>query len=297
MATSAPILGAHMSIAGGFYRAVERGRDVGCRCIQIFVKNSNQWRAGDIGDQAVELFRAAVAEHAVDHLTAHSSYLINLASPDAALYHKSIDALVVELQRAELLQIPHVVLHPGADTTGTEETGLQLVARALDEVHRQTRGLRATCLLENTAGQGTCLGWRFEHLAAILDSVLDPERVGICFDTCHAFAAGYALASESDYRRTMRQLHHLIGRDRIKAIHLNDSKRALGSRVDRHEHIGRGHIGVDAFRRLLSDRRLRRVPMYLETPKGEDPKSHQPWDAINLRRLRNLTAQPRGVQA
>jgi deoxyribonuclease-4 len=279
-----------MSIAGGFHRAIERGREVKCQCVQIFVKNNNQWRASEIQEQAVEQFHAAVSEHAIKHLIAHSSYLINLASPDAALRRKSVDALVVELHRAERLRIPYVVLHPGAYTNGSEDAGLRLIVRGLDEVQRQTRALRAMCLLENTAGQGTCLGWRFEHLAALLDGVQAPERVGVCFDTCHAFAAGYALATEYDYRQTMRQLHQLVGLDRIKAIHVNDSKRELGARVDRHEHIGRGRIGVQAFAHLLSDDRLRSVPMYLETPKGDDPKSGQSWDAINLRRLRRLAA-------
>lgn len=290
-AASFPILGAHMSMAGGFYRAIERGHDVGCRCIQIFVANNTRWRTRQITDQDVERLCAAVAQYDIKHLIGHSSYLINLATPDKVLWKKSLDAFVVELHRAERLGIKYLVLHPGAYTSSSEESGLRQVIRALDEVHRQTRGLRAMCLLENTAGQGTCLGWRFEQLATILDGVQAPERLGICFDTCHAFAAGYALASESDYRRTMRQLHQLVGLDRIKAIHLNDSKRGLASRVDRHEHIGRGRIGTRAFARLLGDRRLRRIPMYLETPKGDDPKSGQPWDVVNLRRLRRLAEE------
>ena len=288
MAVSLPILGAHMSMAGGFFRAIERGHNVGCRCVQIFLTNNNQWRASEITDQDVERFRAAVVQYDMDHLIAHSSYLINLASPDKGLWKKSLDALVIELHRAERLRIPYVVLHPGAFTTSSQQAGLQQVVRALDEVHRQTRGLQAMCLLENTAGQGTCLGWRFEQLAAVLDGVRSPERLGVCLDTCHAFAAGYPLASESDYRQTMRQLQQLVGLNRIKAIHLNDSKRELGSRVDRHEHIGRGQVGIQAFTQLLNDRRFRRVPMYLETPKGDDPKSKRPWDVINLRRLRRL---------
>jgi deoxyribonuclease IV len=288
MAVSLPILGAHMSMAGGYHRAIERGHEVGCRCIQMFLKNNTQWRASEISDQAAELLRAAVAQYDIDHLIAHSSYLINLASPDKRLWKKSLDAFVMELHGAERLRVPYVVLHPGAFTASSEQAGLQQVIRALDEIHRQTRGLRAMCLLENTAGQGTCLGWQFEQLAAVLAGVQDPDRLGICFDTCHAFAAGYALASESDYSQTMRQFQQHVGLKRIKAIHLNDSKRERGSRVDRHEHIGRGQIGIQAFARLLNDRRLRRVPMYLETPKGEDPRSKKPWDVVNLRRLRQL---------
>lgn len=288
MVVSLPILGAHMSMAGGFFRAIERGHNVGCRCVQIFLKNNNQWRASEITDQDVERFHAAVVQYDMDHLIAHCSYLINLASPDKELWKKSLDALVIELHRAARLRIPYVVLHPGAFTTSSQQAGLQQVVRALDEVHRQTRGLQAICLLENTAGQGTCLGWRFEQLAAVLDGVRSPERLGVCLDTCHAFAAGYPLASESDYRQTMRQLQQLVGLNRIKAIHVNDCKRELGSRVDRHEHIGRGQVGIQAFTQLLNDRCFRRVPMYLETPKGDDPKSKRPWDVVNLRRLRRL---------
>ncbi len=290
MAVSLPILGAHMSMAGGFHRAIERGNDLGCQCVQIFVKNNNQWRAAALTDAEVDRFQAAVRRYDLRHLLAHSSYLINLASPDRTLWQKSLDALIVELHRAERLGIPYVVLHPGAHTTGSLQAGLRRVVRALDEIHRQTRGLRVICLLENTAGQGTSLGWQFEQLATMLDGVRDPERLGVCFDTCHAFAAGYQLASEAEYDQTIGQFQRLVGLRRIKAIHLNDSKRECGSRVDRHEHIGRGLVGIGAFRQLLNDSRLRRVPMYLETPKGDDPRSGRPWDMVNLRRLRRLVA-------
>jgi deoxyribonuclease-4 len=290
-----PILGAHMSMAGGFHKAVERGQEVGCQCVQVFVKNNNRWTAPELTDDDVDQLSAARAESGLRHLIAHSSYLINLASPDRALWKKSLDALVVELLRAARLSIPYVVLHPGAHTSSTEAAGLRRVVRALDEVDRQTRDVNATCLLENTAGQGTCLGWRFEQLAALLDGVRNPERLGVCFDTCHAFAAGYAMATEPEYRQTMRQLKQLVGLHRIKAIHVNDSKRELGSRVDRHEHIGRGKIGIQAFARLLNDRRFRKIPMYLETPKGDDPKTRRPWDAINLRQLRRLVSGPVGT--
>ncbi|MHB8971448.1 MAG: deoxyribonuclease IV [Pirellulaceae bacterium] len=292
MDESRPILGAHMSMAGGFHKAVERGVEVGCHCVQVFVKNNNRWTAPDLTDADVEQLSAAMVESGLRHLLAHSSYLINLASPERALWNKSIDALVVELQRAERLSIPYVVLHPGAYTSSSEEAGLRQVIRALDEVQRQTRDLDATCLLENTAGQGTCLGWRFEQLATLLEGVQAPERLGVCFDTCHAFAAGYALATEPAYRQTMRQLQRLVGLDRIKAVHVNDSKREFGSRVDRHEHIGRGQVGIQAFARLLNDRRFQKIPMYLETPKGEDPQTKKPWDEINLRQLRRLVGRP-----
>ena len=287
-----PILGAHMSMAGGFHKAVERGQEVGCQCVLVFVKNSNRWTAPDLTDDDVEHLSAAMIESGLRYLIAHSSYLINLASPDRALWKKSLDALVVELQRATRLEIPYVVLHPGAYTSSSEEAGLQRVIRALDEVQRQTRDWSATCLLENTAGQGTCLGWRFEQLATVLDGVQAPGRLGVCFDTCHAFAAGYPLASESEYRQTMRQLQQLVGIDRIKAVHVNDSKRERGSRVDRHEHIGKGQLGITAFARVVNDRRFRQVPMYLETPKGTDSRTAKPWDVKNLGVLRPLVGRP-----
>ncbi len=281
-----------MSMAGGFDKAVDRAHDATCHCLQIFTKNNNQWRAPDIQAQSVDLFRQALKCHAITHPISHSSYLINVASPDKELWKKSVDALVVELLRAEQLGLGYVVLHPGAHTTGTELAGLRKVIRALNEVNRQTRDLKCRCLLENTAGQGTCLGWKFEHLATILDGVKEPDRLGICFDTCHALAAGYGLTDRDDYRATMRTLNQLVGLKRIKAIHLNDSKRELGSRVDRHEHIGKGYLGNKAFARIVNDRRLKRVPMYLETPKGNCPKTGKLWDLINLRRLRRMIGRP-----
>jgi len=292
MPGATPILGAHMSMAGGFDKAIERGHEVGCECVQVFTKNNNQWQAADLTPDDVSALEQAKKRYKIRHVIAHSSYLINLASPDGELWKKSLDAFVAELVRAEQLGIPSVVLHPGAYTTSSEQAGLRRVVQALNSVHRQTRGMSVQCLLENTAGQGSCLGWRFEHLAAILDGVKDPDRLGICFDTCHACAAGYPMAAEEEYRRTMRQLTSLVGLKQIKAIHLNDSKRELGSRVDRHEHIGKGHVGTKPFARLLNDRRFRRIPMFLETPKGEDPKSGKPWDAVNLRRLRRLVGRP-----
>lgn len=279
-------------MAGGFDKAVQRGHEVGCECIQVFTKNNNQWKAADLTAESVLALVEAKKQYKIKHVIAHSSYLINLASPDQELWQRSLDAFIVELQRAEQLGIPYVVLHPGAYTTSSEKAGLKQVILALDEVHRQTPGISAKCLLENTAGQGTCLGCRFEHLATILDGVKDPDRLGVCIDTCHAFAAGYPLRTKEDYLATVRELKRLVGLKQIKAFHLNDSKRELGSRVDRHEHIGKGCLGSKPFSYLLNDRRFRKVPMYLETPKGEDPKTEKPWDTINLRRLRRLVKKP-----
>ena len=280
------ILGAHMSIAGGYYRAVESASQCRCDCVQLFTKNNNQWRAKPIDDDDVEKFQSSLATLRIQQPISHSSYLINLASPEQPLRKKSIDGMVVELQRAEQLGIEYVVLHPGAFIRGSEQTGIKRIVRSLDEIHRQTRGITAKCLLETTAGQGTNLGWRFEQLAEILAGARNPDRLGVCLDTCHVFAAGYAMSSQKEYKATMSELQETVGIDQIKAIHLNDSKRELGSRVDRHEHIGQGHLGLAPFRHLLTDRRFRRIPMYLETPKGET--NGKSWDVANLRKLRRL---------
>jgi deoxyribonuclease-4 len=282
-----------MSAAGGCYRAVEIARRAGCDCVQVFTKNNNQWRAKELSADDVRLFQQGLAEHGIAHPIAHDSYLINLAAPDEELWRKSIEAFRIELLRAEQLGIPYVVTHPGAFTTSSEEVGLARVIAALDEVHAQTRGIAAQCLLENTAGQGSCLGCRFEHLATILDGVKDPERLGVCIDTCHTFAAGYPLGTKKEYQATMRSLDKTVGLTMVKAFHLNDSKRELGSRVDRHEHIGQGKLGLEPFRLLLNDRRFRRIPMYLETPKGKEGSIE--LDVVNLATLRGLIGRTEPV--
>ena len=284
------LLGAHMSIAGGLEKSVARARQATCDCVQVFTKNNNQWRARKLGEDEAERFRTALAEEKITAPIAHSSYLINLASPDNALWKKSVDAFVVELRRIEKLGIPFLVQHPGAFTTSSEEAGLRRIVEALDEAKRQTSDISAGCLLENTAGQGSNLGWKFEHLAWILDHVQDPDRLGICIDTCHAYAAGYPMETRKEYLATIRQLNQTIDTKSIKAFHLNDSKRELGSRVDRHDHIGQGHLGLEPFRHLVNDRRFRGIPMYLETPKGTDPDTGEDWDRMNLRILRSLIA-------
>ena len=275
-----------MSIAGGYYKAAEAAARTGCDCVQLFTKNNNQWRAKPIAAAEAERFRATLVELGIKHPISHDSYLINLASPDEELWKKSIDAFVIELQRAELLGIPYVVAHPGAYTTSSEARGLKRIARGLNEAHKQTRGITAKCLLETTAGQGSNLGWKFEHLAAVIDGVRAPEQLGVCFDTCHVFAAGYPMGTKKDYLATMRQFDKIVGLKQIKAFHVNDSKAKFGSRVDRHAGIGRGEMGVDPFRWLMNDRRFRRVPMYLETPKGTE--DGEELDVINLAVLRGL---------
>lgn len=300
------LLGAHMSIAGGLHKAVFRAAEVGCDCVQLFTasprqfpvvkkdlksgrfltKNNNQWRAKPITDEDVEKFRSALKEHGIKHTISHDSYLINLGSPDDELWKKSIDAFVIELQRADLLGIPYVVAHPGAFTTSTEEKGLKRIAKGLDEAHKQTKNCKAKCLLETTAGQGSNLGWKFEHLAEIMALAKNPDRLGVCFDTCHVFAAGYAMDTEKNYKATMKSLNQTVGVQQVKAFHLNDSLRPFGSRKDRHAPIGKGEMGLAPFRFLLNDRRFRKVPMYLETPKEDDKGRNM--DVVNLRTLRKL---------
>ena len=284
-----PILGAHQSIAGGYYKAVEIAHRTGCDCVQLFTKNNNQWRAKPITDEEAQRFRSTLKDLGIKHPISHDSYLINLASPEDELWKKSIDAMVVEVQRAELLGIPYVVAHPGAFTTSSEAKGLKRIARGLNEVHKQTKGVTAQILLETTAGQGSNLGWRFEHLAAIIDATRDPDRLGVCFDTCHVHAAGYPMGTEKDYKATMRELNQTVGTKQVKAFHLNDSKTPFASRKDRHEHIGRGSLGLEPFRFLLNDRRFAKRPMYLETPKGEENGVN--LDEVNLKTLRGLIAK------
>jgi deoxyribonuclease IV len=283
------VLGAHQSIEGGYHKAVERAHLCGCECVQLFTKNTNQWTGREVTPEETRRFREALDATGVSHPIAHDSYLINLASPDSRLWGKSVDAFAAELHRAEALEIPYVVTHPGAYTTGSEEGGLQNIVGALDEIHRQCGRLRADCLLETTAGQGTSLGWQFEQLRAILDGVKEPDRLGVCFDTCHIFAAGYDLSTKKAYEATMAGFDRLVGLERIKAFHLNDSRRDLGSRIDRHEHIGFGRMGLEPFRLLLGDPRFRDMPMYLETPKGE--KDGVDWDVINLRVLKGCAKE------
>jgi deoxyribonuclease-4 len=277
------LAGAHMSIAGGMHRAFERGSLVKCRTIQVFLKNSNRWEAGPLTEQDRCLFRKAQAATGISPVLAHDSYLINLASPDARLYKKSLDAFMEEMSRAAFLGIPYLVLHPGSHRGSGEEEGIMRVAGALRRA-MDTVGLHPTILLENTSGQGHCLGHRFEHLAAIRELIGDAERTGVCLDTCHLFAAGYDIRTAKSYQKTLREFDRLVGIEAIKAIHVNDSKRELGSRVDRHCHIGHGRIGLEAFRCLVNDRRFLKIPKILETPKGPDLEE----DRMNLETLHSL---------
>jgi deoxyribonuclease-4 len=272
-----------MSIAGGIHRAFEHGRKAGCRTIQIFLKNSNQWKGKPLRGEDRDLYLQAQEKTGIRPVLAHNSYLINLASPEPELCEKSFNAFVEELQRANFLGVSAVILHPGSHMGAGEKQGTAKIAAALARA-LELVGPPVRILLENTAGQGTCLGHRFEHLAAILELVRPDDRMGVCLDTCHAFAAGYDIRDEEGYLKTMRDFDRMVGCERISAIHVNDSLKDLGRRVDRHTHIGKGHIGLEGFRCLVNDRRFDAVPKILETPKGEDLK----LDKMNLATLRRL---------
>jgi len=293
-----PRLGAHLSIAGGLPRAVDRAVASKCEALQIFTKSAGQWRARVLPPGELAEFRARVDETGIHPVVAHNSYLINLAAADPVLRAQSVGALGNELDRAESLGLMGLVMHPGSYTSGTESHGLELIADGLAEVLRTRPHARTMILLEQTAGQGTNLGHRFEHLAAILTRLDGSPRVGVCLDSCHLIAAGYDLCSDDGYRATFESFDRLVGLDRIRAFHLNDSKKPCGSRVDRHEHIGRGCLGLEPFRRILNDPRFAALPMLLETPKLDTPESRRasdadPWDLRNLRTLRRLIAKPK----
>jgi len=281
-----------MSIAGGLPRAVERAALHGCESLQIFTKSAGQWRARPLPEAEIAEFRRKVEQTGIRPVVAHASYLINLAAREQGLWRQSMDALVEELDRAEALGLHGLVLHPGACTGGPDEAGLDLVARALREVFARRPGQRARVLLEHTAGQGTSLGRTFEQLAHVLDRVDGHPRVGAWLDTCHLLAAGYDIVSAEGYRDTFAHFGRVVGFDRLHGFHLNDSKKPLGSRVDRHTHIGEGHIGLAAFERLLRDRRFAALPMVIETEKAEHgPRERvrlDPLDVKNLTTLRRL---------
>ncbi len=284
-ATADLLLGAHMSIAGGLDLAPLRGQEVGCRAIQLFTKSSNQWRARPLPREEIERYRANLQAAGIAHTVAHDSYLINLASTDPSLHQRSMTAFQEELERAEALGIPYLVTHPGAHVGAGEETGLRQVANSIRGLLKRTKGYRAQVVLETTAGQGTSLGHRFDQIAAILDQIGLPERTGVCLDTCHVFAAGYDIKTPQGYADVLGAFDQIVGISHLKVIHLNDSKKELGCRVDRHEHIGEGAIGLEAFRCLLTDPRLRGLPMILETPKDNDFIAA---DRRNLETLRRL---------
>lgn len=277
-------LGAHESIGGGLHKAFDRAQSVGCETLQIFVKSNRSWAVKPLTEEDIERFKAKAEETDIQPVVGHTSYLLNLGTPNDTLWKRSRDTLIIELERCEALGVPYLVLHPGSHVGTGEEAGLARVAQALGEVHAATPGFRAQILLEATAGQGTNLGYRFEHLGWLLEHTPTGERMGVCLDTCHIFAAGYELRTPEGYAATMEAFDRIVGLQRLLALHLNDSKGGLGSRKDRHEHIGKGHIGLEGFRHVLNDSRLANLPGLLETPKSDD--LHE--DRENLVVLRSL---------
>ena len=278
------IFGSHQSIAGGLFNALIRGREATCDSIQIFNKSNSQWKARPIGSEEIDRYFEMVQETGVSVACSHTSYLINIASPDSALNNKSFLSLKEEMQRCNALKIPNLVMHPGSHVGSGEENGLKLIAKNINRLLEQIQDNTVTLCLETTAGQGSNLGYAFDQLAFLIDQVADKAHIGVCLDTCHIFAAGYEIRSERAYRSTMKKFKDSVGLDNLKVVHVNDSKGDLGSKKDRHEHIGEGMIGKDGFRNLLGDRRLSKIPMILETPREKDLDD----DRRNLKILRSL---------
>ncbi len=279
-----PLIGAHMSIAGGLSNALLRGQELGCRTIQIFTKNNNQWKAKGLTSKEARRFLDHQMETGISPVLGHTGYLINLASPEKDVYSMSRDSMLVELKRAEMLGLPYLVMHPGSHVGSGEGQGIQRVIDSLDWLHDRTRGYEVKILLETTAGQGTSIGYRFEHLAQIIEGTEESQRLGVCLDTCHIFAAGYDIRTRRAYDATFVGFEKVVGLSRLMAIHANDSMKPLASHVDRHQHIGQGEIGLEAFRLLMKDERWNHVPKILETPKeGGNEK-----DIQNLHVLRTL---------
>lgn len=275
--------GAHMSISGGHALAIDRALACDMSALQIFTKNQRQWKASPIDPEAAELFRERYKESGLKQVVAHDSYLINVGSPDPELWEKSRAALQDELVRCDQLGVPYLVAHPGAHMNEGVDAGVARIAEAINRVHLELPDGEAMVLLETTAGAGTVIGRTFEELAMIIDQVDDKDRMGVCFDTCHVFAAGYEIRNEADYKKTMQSFDEVIGLERLKAFHLNDSQNALGTRKDRHADIGDGEIGLDAFGFIVNDKRFANVPGLLETPKDSDD------DGSDMRNIATLT--------
>jgi deoxyribonuclease-4 len=285
-------IGAHMSVAGGVSKAVDRAVVHGCEALQIFTKNANQWRGKPLDPAEITLFRQRIEQAGISPVVSHASYLINLATTFPTLREQSIAAFIDELDRAEALGLLGVVIHPGTCTAGTDQEALRLIADAIRTAFNARRG-RTMVLLEHTAGQGRTLGHRFEHLATVIKYLRGSRRVGVCLDTCHLVASGYDITTEAGYRDTFEQFEGIVGLERLKVFHGNDSKRPCGSRVDRHEHIGQGCIGLEPFRRLLQDPRFSGLPILIETEKTHEAEKRgaivaDPLDVKNLDTLRRL---------
>jgi deoxyribonuclease-4 len=278
------LLGAHTSINGGVSTAVVLAEKLGFTAIQIFTKNNNRWYAKELGEKEIETYKTRLKASNIKFVVAHDSYLINLCAKDTEMLNKSKDSFLDELKRCELLEIPHLNFHPGAHLGLGEDEGIKLIAESLNVIHSSTPGYKVTSMIETTAGQGSSVGYKFEHMRKIIDLVDEKNRMTVCIDTAHIFAAGYDIKNASKYKQVMNEFDNIIGLDRLKCIHMNDSKKILGSRVDRHENIGEGFIGIEGFINIMNDKRIEHIPKILETPKGKE----QSEDVVNLNILKSL---------
>lgn len=269
------------------HNALIEARGLGFDCVQVFTKNQRQWAAAPLAPQAISDWRAHLQSTGIGPVVSHDSYLINLASPDGANREKSIALFRDEIERCETLAIPWLVTHPGAHLGQGEEEGLRRIVAGLDHVHRELPGYKTVTCLEITAGQGSGLGYKLEHLKFMIENARDPQRLAVCIDTAHALEAGYDLSNRKGARSFLDEIESVIGLDRVQVMHLNDSKTPRGSRVDRHEHLGQGHVGLEAFEVIVNHPKLKAIPKILETPKGPAPDGRE-WDTVNLETLRGL---------
>lgn len=266
------LIGAHTFVSGGPASAIEVADKLGFTAMQIFTKNNNQYFARDLTEKEINDYKDKLARSNIKFVVSHDSYLINLCAKDPQGLKKSRTAFLKELERCEQLGIPHLNFHPGSHVGQGEEEGIKLIAESINITHSETKGYKTKSMLEATAGQGTAIGYKFEQLRKIIDLVEEPERMSVCIDTCHIFAAGYNIRDSKEYKKVIKEFDDIIGLERLQCIHINDSKKDLGSKVDRHEHIGKGFIGLEGFTNIMNDKKLERVPKILETPKEKDQK-------------------------
>ena len=278
------LLGAHTSTAGGVSKSVDLAGKLGFTAMQIFTKNNNRWFQKPLDEKEIEAFKSKLKTSKIKFVVSHDSYLINLCAKNKSILKKSRTAFMDELERCELLGIPYLNFHPGAHLGAGENEGIKLIAESLNISHNKTKGYKVSSMLETTAGQGTAIGYRFEHLQEIIDLVEEKERMNVCIDTAHIFAAGYNIKGTKEFKKVIKAFNEIIGLDKLKCFHMNDSKKELGSRVDRHEHIGKGFIGLEGFSNIMNDKRLKMIPKILETPKGKE----QMEDLENITALKKL---------
>jgi len=278
------LLGAHTSINGGVSTAVDLAEKLGFTAMQIFTKNNNRWYSKELSENEIEKFRMRLENSKIKFVVAHDSYMINLCSKELEMLNKSRESFLDELKRCELLGILHLNFHPGAHLGLGEDEGIKIIAESLNIANANTKGYKVSSMIETTAGQGSSLGYKFEHLQKIIDLVDDKSRMTVCIDTAHIFAAGYDIRNASNYNKVIDEFDNIVGLDKLKCIHMNDSKKTLGSKVDRHEHIGKGFIGLEGFTNIMNDNRIMHIPKILETPKGKE----QLEDLANLKILKSL---------